>query len=90
MESLVRFLIGFVLIYQLLPMLDCKVIKQRSGHEKEISESEVNYERSNRIADFNSSLSGSQVELNKTSIKYTNATSVVALSGSDIDSLTHM
>lgn len=87
MESLVRFLIGFVLIYQLLPIADCKVIKQRSGHEKEISESEVNYERSSSAAHFNSPLNGSLVELNGTSIKYTNAT---PSSGSDINSLTHM
>jgi hypothetical protein len=74
MESLVRFLIGFVLIYQLLPMADCKVIKQRSVHEKQISESEVNYEWSDGRAQFNSTLNNSQVDLNETSINYTNAT----------------
>lgn len=87
MESLVRFLIGFVLIYQLLPIVDCKVIKQRSGHEKGISESEVNYERSTGAAHFNSTLGGSQKELNKTSIRHANAGS---LSGSNINFLTHM
>jgi hypothetical protein len=82
MESLVRFLIGFVLIYQLLPMSGCKVIKQRSGHEKEISEIEVNYERPN--------FSESVEELNGTSIKHTNATRELVSRGSDINSLTHL
>lgn len=89
MESLARLLIGFVLIYQLSPMADCKVIKQRDEHETEIKETEVNYERSNTTTHFNATLErGPQVEFTETSIKYTNSTP--SSSGSSINSLTHM
>lgn len=90
MESLARALIGFVLIYQLLPMAGCKVIRQRDEHEKEISASEVNYERSNATL-FSPLLDGASTEkFNETSIKcYTNAT-LESLSGSGVNSLTHM
>jgi hypothetical protein len=37
MESSVRRLIGFILIYQLLQIIDAKVIKQSADHEPEIS-----------------------------------------------------
>lgn len=88
MESLARALIGFVLIYQLLPMAGCKVIRQRDEHEKEISASEVNYERSNL---FSPLLDDASMEkFNETSIKYyTNAT-LESSSGSGVNSLTHM
>ena len=86
MESLVRFLIGFMLIYQ--PIINCKVIRQRDGHEKEIIESNVNYERSNGTTHFNATLDEVQTELSETSIKYTNASQL--LSGSDINALTHV
>lgn len=89
MESLARLLIGFVLIYQLSPIADCKVIRQRDEHEAAIKETEVNYERSNTTTHFNATLErGPQVELTETSIKYTNATP--SSSGSSINSLTHM
>lgn len=89
MKSLVRFLIGFVLVYQLTLLANCKVIKQQQGHEKEISGSEANYERSNETTNISATLSDSREELHKTSINYTNTTSA-SLSGSDIKSLTHM
>jgi transcription elongation GreA/GreB family factor len=75
MESLVRFLIGFMLIYQLLPLAECKVIKPRSGHDGEIS-----------FGPEVTLLNASQVELNKTSINYSNATQSTA---SNIDSSSH-
>lgn len=90
MESLVRFLIGSVLIYQLLPMANCKVIKQRDGHEKELKGNEVNYERSNGTTHFNSTLNGAQMELSETSIKYINATQLSSGSEFNINALTHV
>ena len=78
MESLVRFLIGFVFIYQLLLLGECKVIRQSSGHEKEISEIAGSYE----VTHLKSS-HATQVELNGTSINYPNATRLTA---SDVNS----
>lgn len=78
-----------MLIYQLLPIANCKVIKQRDGTEKEIKGIEVNYERSNGTAShFNSTLDEAQEALSETSIKYTNATQLS--SGSNITALTHV
>lgn len=76
-----RFLIGFVFINQLLLLGECKVIKQSSGHEKEISEIAGGYE----VTHLKSS-HASQVELNETSINYPNATRLTA---SDVNSSTH-
>lgn len=88
MESLARALIGFVLIYQLLPMAGCKVIRQRDENEKEISASEVNYERSNL---FSSLLDDASMEkFNETSIKYYTNTTLESSRGSGVNSSTHM
>lgn len=89
MESLVRFLIGFVLIYQLGPPADCKVIKQQPQQDEHGQEIKVNLERQpNGTTHFNSTLNGSRVEVDGTSIKYTNST--LLSSGSNINSLTQM
>lgn len=88
MKSLVQLLIGFLLIYQPLLVAECKVIRQQ-GHEKEISWSDEHYERSNGMANFMAPLGQSRVELNETSIKYTNATETTS-SGFNVNALTHM
>lgn len=80
MESLARFVIALAVFSTLA---DCKVIRKRDGHEKEITESGVDYEAAPVP------VVGPQVELNETSITYPNATQTLA-SGSNVNSLTHM
>lgn len=88
MRSLVRLLIGFVLIHQLPLAVECKVIRQH-GHEKEISWGELNYERLDAMAYALAMLGESRVALNGTSIKYTNATRATP-SGFNVNALTHV
>lgn len=88
MRSLVRLLIGFVLIHQLPLAVECKVIRQH-GHEKEISWGELNYERLDAMAYALAMLGESRVALNGTSIKYTNATKATP-SGFNVNALTHV
>lgn len=91
MKSLVRFLIGFLLIYQQLPLANCKVIKPQQEAVKQGQEIKENYERQSiglEMTHFNSPLEGSQVEVDGTSIKYTNSTPMS--SESNINSLAHM
>jgi hypothetical protein len=85
MKSLVQFLIGFMLIYQLLSLAKCKVIKQRSMHKREISDS-LGYEKPSEESALFDISHASQMGLYETSINFTNATRSNA---SDIDSSAH-
>lgn len=78
MKSLVRFLIGFVLIYQLLPA-ECKVIKKQSVYGSGIRAGPV------ELTHFDV-LYASQEGINVTSIKDSNVTQS---NGPDVDSSAH-
>lgn len=84
MESLVRFLIGFLLVHQ-LAMANCKVIKQLNVHKNEINNGRMGSGSSVNTVGYNLSSSAAQVNFNGTSIN-----DIAAIPMSDINSLTHM